>query len=89
MFLLKPLELLQSQITLSIFDSVFALAVVGPATVGYWRGGWNLMEIYLFPEEHLKSSLISLGVGFVGMLLMCLGQGPIKRFMKGMYIKPL
>lgn len=84
MHLKKPsLKILQSQIVLSIFDAVFALVVVGSATVGYWRGVWNLMGIYVYPDDYLKSCLISLVLGFGGMLAMSLAQGPIKRFMEG------
>jgi hypothetical protein len=36
--------------------------------VGFWRGIWGLMDIFLFPDNELKSYISSAIIGFVMLL---------------------
>ena len=49
-------------------QAIFAL-LVGFSLIAFWRGTWGLMDIYLFPNNPLLSSLISIFVGFVVLTL--------------------
>ncbi len=48
---------------------VFAL-VVGLAIVAFWRGAWQLMDLFVFPENQLLSNVVSFVVGFLVLVLM-------------------
>ncbi|XP_063982798.1 uncharacterized protein LOC135165439 isoform X4 [Diachasmimorpha longicaudata] len=37
--------------TLSVFDNLISLAVVGPLVVGHWCGMWGLMDFYKLPVD--------------------------------------
>ena len=43
---------------------LFAL-LIGFAVVSFWRGVWELQDIYLFPENHELSLWTSLIIGIV------------------------
>lgn len=61
-------------ILLELLDYSYVSLVLAPAVVGYWRGTWNLMDDYLYPENHFHSSVASLSVGIVGHLLFTIFQ---------------
>lgn len=62
---------------LAVLDSILSIFVFSPLVVGYWRGCWQLMDIFLFPDNKLYSVLTSLGIGLLSGLLFCLIQGPL------------
>ncbi|XP_026462985.1 uncharacterized protein LOC113365685 isoform X2 [Ctenocephalides felis] len=74
---------LKSSVILDVLDALFALTLVAPAVVGYWRGTWNLMGHYVYTDNEIYSSFVSLAIGFIGMFIFCLAQGPIKRYLEG------
>lgn len=55
-------------IWLEILDYTFASFVLAIAVVSYWRGTWNLMDVYLFPDNKLYSASTSLAIGVSGHL---------------------
>ncbi|GJQ80420.1 fusl [Trypoxylus dichotomus] len=59
---------------LCILDSVFSGVVVAPAVVGYWRSIWALMTIYAYPDDSVKSGVISTAIGVGGHLIFVLLQ---------------
>ena len=54
----------------SRFRKLVIALVVGLAIVGFWRGAWQLMDLYVFPESYILSNVVSLVVGFVVLVLM-------------------
>ncbi|RZC35421.1 uncharacterized protein BDFB_008748 [Asbolus verrucosus] len=66
---------------LSILDVLFSLIIVAPLVVGYWRSVWELMAIYVYPEDVLLSSYISTGIGIVGHLIFMLPQHTFERYL--------
>ncbi len=44
---------------------IFLALVVGLAVVSFWRGAWQLMDLFLFPNNYILSNVVSLVVGFV------------------------
>jgi len=42
--------------------------LIGTSVVLFWRGAWGLMDLFLFPNDHFLSYLISLIAG-VGVLI--------------------
>lgn len=40
----------------------FAL-LIGTAVVSFWRGMWGIMDVLIFPNDYLASSIVSLGLG--------------------------
>lgn len=45
--------------------NLFLTIMLALAAVAFWRGAWGIMDIYIFPENYLWSSLISLAIGLV------------------------
>lgn len=54
--------LLQSsrETALYILDCVFSVTVVGSLVVFVWRGSWALLDIFLYPDDQVKSCWTSL-----------------------------
>lgn len=48
----------------SIID-VFVIIITSLAIVGFWRGVWGLMDLYLFPKNPLLSLFISMILGLI------------------------
>ena len=44
---------------------VFHTITVAFAIILFWRGVWGLMDIYLFPENYLLSSIASILIGII------------------------
>jgi hypothetical protein len=42
---------------------VFFTILLGFAIIAFWRGAWGLMDIYLFPNNHVLSLWISVFLG--------------------------
>lgn len=56
-------------------DSLFSALIVAPLVVSYWRGTWNLSDVYLFPDNKIHSAVASLIIGIVGHLVFTILQG--------------
>lgn len=50
-------------------DFVFSNAVSAPLVVGFWRGLWEILDIYLFPKHPSASGWTSFGIGIILYLL--------------------
>lgn len=59
---------------LEIIDVLVSSCLIAPFVVAYWRGTWELMNIYLFPTNAIKSGLYSLAIGSVGHLFFQFAQ---------------
>lgn len=60
---------------LLLVDELFSSLILAPLVVFYWRGTWNLMGTYLFPENSIHSAIASLTIGIAGHLIFTMGQG--------------
>jgi len=54
---------------------VFYTIIIAFAIISFWRGCWHLMDTYLFPNNPLLSSLISI---FLGVLILSSTKNLIK-----------
>lgn len=63
---LKMLERLIKKATLIDVPIVLISAI---AIVSIWRGAWNLMDIYLLPENFLYSQIASIMFGILILLI--------------------
>ena len=45
------------------FRHISYILLIAFAIVSFWRGVWQLSDLYLFPDNPLLSNLISLTVG--------------------------
>ncbi len=48
-----------------IHKNLFLTLMLALAAVAFWRGAWGIMDIYLFQDNYLVSSLISLATGII------------------------
>ena len=39
--------------------------IIAFAIICFWRGAWGIMDLYLFPGNHLASYLISILIGII------------------------
>lgn len=51
---------------LMFLDVMFSSLLAAPATISYWRGTWNLIDIFLFPNDALLSAFSSCFIGTIG-----------------------
>ncbi len=58
-------------------DVCFTQLIVVSLNVLVWRGMWNILDAFLFPENHLKSDLASLIIGYSIMIVLFLLQYPM------------
>ncbi|XP_022121334.2 uncharacterized protein LOC110997473 [Pieris rapae] len=49
---------------LYILDSLFSVTVIGSLVVVVWGGLWGLIDIYLYPDDPVKSNWMSLIIGY-------------------------
>ena len=57
---------------LASFDVLISMCVVAPLVVGYWRGTWDLLNMYLYPGPSSPTSLscwLSVIIGFATLLV--------------------
>lgn len=59
---------------LTILDLIISSIIVAPLVVTYWRSVWELMGIYVFPNDHLISIAVSAFIGIFGHLFFSLTQ---------------
>lgn len=65
-----------------ILDCAFSVCVIGTLVVFVWRGTWSLLDTYLYPENFVISTWLSLGIGYGIVGLTFLLQPPIKYLAK-------
>ncbi|XP_070578013.1 uncharacterized protein [Ptychodera flava] len=55
------------QVSLHGFELVITLGLITPCTLAYWRGVWNLLDLYLLPNDPNISGIISIltGLGLI------------------------
>lgn len=51
---------------LVFLDVMFSSLLAAPAVIAYWRGTWNLIGIFLFPDDVLLNAISSCFIGTVG-----------------------
>jgi len=47
---------------------LFPIIIASICIVGFWRGIWGLMDEFLFPKNHLTSSIASAIIGLIILL---------------------
>ncbi|KAI5639909.1 fuseless domain-containing protein [Phthorimaea operculella] len=47
-----------------ILDCIFSVCVVGTLVISVWRGLWALADLLFYPEDSLKSLIVSLILGY-------------------------
>ncbi|XP_063379043.1 uncharacterized protein LOC134665907 isoform X2 [Cydia fagiglandana] len=63
---------------LYVLDCVFSVAVVGSLVVFVWRGSWALLDMFLFPDDQLRSCWTSLLVGYALVVATFALQAPVR-----------
>lgn len=64
------------------FDILFSLLIVSPLVVIYWATSWKISDIFILPENPLKSATISFAVGFSGQFVLIFYQDLITKSLK-------
>lgn len=50
---------------LYILDCLFSILVIGTLVVFVWRGGWVILDLFVYPEDFTKSSWVTLILGYI------------------------
>ena len=50
---------------MSNFKQILSALLIGFAVVSFWRGVWELLDLYLLPKNHELSVWVSLVIGIV------------------------
>ena len=57
------------QISLKPSKTFFGMLMIAIAVIMVWRGIWNLLDHYLFPDNFILSNVISIVVGIIVLYL--------------------
>jgi hypothetical protein len=57
-----------------VLDGFICIFILAPLVVFYWRGSFQLLDIYTYPSSLEISSYINLSIGILGTLLVNLSQ---------------
>lgn len=68
-------------IFLGLIDILFSALVVGPAVVTYWRSTWNLIGLYIYPDDTQTSCLVSVLIGTCGLFVFNLTQHMLSEYL--------
>ncbi|XP_063701586.1 uncharacterized protein LOC134831710 [Culicoides brevitarsis] len=68
-------------IFLQILDICYVTFVLATVIVTYWRGTWNLVALYLYPDNPTYSALASLAIGINGHLIFTGFQYHFQRYL--------
>lgn len=66
-----------SNILLYALDCLFTQVVTVTFNVTVWRGIWNICDAFIYPENHLKSDLVSLAAGYAITACFMVLQSPL------------
>jgi len=69
-------------LALFVVDNLLSAVVIGPLVVFYWRGTWELLNVYLFPDDQAASGWTCSAVGNVGLLCVVYLQKPLARWLR-------
>jgi len=59
------MKMLENIINKTNFKDIFLIILLSFAIVCFWRGTWNLLDKFLFPDNFLLSQLISIILGIL------------------------
>ncbi|XP_069117795.1 uncharacterized protein [Argopecten irradians] len=62
-------------VLISMANALINLAIVSPLVVCFWRGTWELMDVYLFPDDFELTAWISVAIGNAIIFLFSIFQG--------------
>ncbi|XP_012253514.2 uncharacterized protein LOC105684613 isoform X2 [Athalia rosae] len=65
---------------LTVLDTIFSTCVAAPAVVGYWRGTWELSDVYIYPDNEVISCIVSIIIGFSGFFVFNVTQHFLDEF---------
>jgi hypothetical protein len=57
--------MLESFIKKTNLNDIGIILIASFAIVAFWRGTWNLMDKFLFPNNFVLSQFISIGIGLL------------------------
>jgi len=69
----------RSAVALFVVDNLLSAVLIGPLVVFYWRGTWELLNVYLFPRNQAASGWTCSAIGTVGLLCLVYLQQPLAR----------
>lgn len=64
------------------FDILLSCLIIGPLVVIYWVTTWKLCDIFITPDDLLKSATISFVIGFIGQIILVFYQDSIAKVLK-------
>ncbi|XP_050443178.1 uncharacterized protein LOC126847142 isoform X2 [Adelges cooleyi] len=67
---------------LYVLDSFFSVCIIGSLVVIVWRGVWNIMDEYLYPDMQDISAWLSLAIGYGVVLIAFALQPTVKSIVK-------
>ena len=75
----SPIRSLRA-LVLFVADNLLSAIVIGPLVVFYWRGTWELLDVYLLPDDKAASGWTCTSVGNIGLICLVYLQKPLARW---------
>lgn len=73
------LKLLTSEAILEKADFFITIFIVGPFSITFWKSTWGLMDLYIYPEDPLRSAVVTTAFGIIPGLALYLFQDYFSR----------
>ena len=68
-------------LVLFLADNLLSTAIIAPLVVFYWRGTWELLNVYLLPHDPAASGWICFVIGNIGIVCLVYLQKPLSRWL--------
>ncbi|XP_041373590.1 uncharacterized protein LOC121386669 isoform X2 [Gigantopelta aegis] len=72
----------QKRNVLFTLDVLFSVVVIESLIIVTWRGLWELLDLYLFPDDTLKSGYYAFIISYVLVLLIQIAENPLQTISK-------
>ena len=66
-------------LVLFLADNLLSALIIGPLVVFYWRGTWELLDVYLYPDDKAASGWTCSALGNIGLVCLVYLQTPLAR----------
>ncbi|XP_060078891.1 uncharacterized protein LOC132558362 [Ylistrum balloti] len=63
-------------------NALINLAIISPLVVCYWRGTWEIMDVFVYPADFVLTSWVSVAIGNAIIFLFSIFQGGITNINK-------
>ncbi|OQR79741.1 hypothetical protein BIW11_05523 [Tropilaelaps mercedesae] len=69
---------------LKLADHLYSVLYIHPSVIVIWRGIWHLQDFAIYPDDKLKSGIVTFGIGVFGAIICYIIQWPLNSCAKSL-----